>query len=61
MPQTSGFWKATVRPLTLVSRAAVDGGMLQKSAFSLCTEHREKLNASETREEMASLTNQILE
>ncbi|MCD8160382.1 MAG: hypothetical protein LUE61_04210 [Clostridiales bacterium] len=35
--------------LTLVSRAAVDGGMPQKSAFSLCTEYREKLNASETR------------
>ena len=35
--------------------------MPQKSAFSLCTEYREKLKASETREEMAILTNQILE
>ncbi|MCD8368520.1 MAG: AraC family transcriptional regulator [Clostridiales bacterium] len=47
--------------LTLVSRAAVDGGMPQKSAFSLCTEYREKLNASETCGEMALITNQMLE
>ncbi len=47
--------------LTLVSRAAVDGGMPQKSAFSLCTEYREKLNASETQGEMAIIANQMLE
>ncbi|MCC8064227.1 MAG: AraC family transcriptional regulator [Clostridiales bacterium] len=47
--------------LTLVSRAAVDGGMPQKSAFALCTEYREKLNASETYGEMVIFTNQMLE
>ncbi|MCD7858269.1 MAG: AraC family transcriptional regulator [Clostridiales bacterium] len=47
--------------LTLVSRAAVDGGMPQKSAFSLCTEYREKLNLCETFGEIVVLTNQMLE
>ncbi len=47
--------------LTLVSRAAVDGGMPQKSAFSLCTEYREKLNACETHGEMSMVSHEMLE
>ncbi|HAL74444.1 MAG TPA: hypothetical protein DCM45_05030 [Clostridiales bacterium] len=46
--------------LTLVSRAAAEGGMPRKSAFSLCTEFRSKLNQCSSTNEITALSQEML-
>ncbi len=46
--------------LTLVSRAAVDGGLPKKTSFPLCTKYRQILETCTSAEEMQVLSNEIL-
>ncbi len=46
--------------LTLVSRAAVDGGLPKKTSFPLCTKYRQILEACTSAEEMQVLSGEIL-
>lgn len=46
--------------LTLVSRAAVEGGMIQKTAFSLCTEYRQKIDNCRSVSELTLLGNEFV-
>lgn len=46
--------------LTLVSRAAVEGGMIQKTSFSLCTEYRQKVDNARSISELAMLGNEFV-
>ena len=46
--------------LTLVSRAAVEGGLPQRTSFSLCTEYRKKLNQCGSAAELAMLSNEMI-
>ncbi len=48
------------RLLTLVSRAAVDGGLPKKTSFPLCTRYRQILDGCTSAEEMQVLSNEIL-
>lgn len=51
----------TIVLLTLVSRAAVDGGLPQKVSFSLCTEYRKKTNAARTSDQLVILNQMLVE
>lgn len=46
--------------LTLVSRAAVEGGMLRKTAFSLATDYRKKIQDMRLPAEIADLSREML-
>ena len=46
--------------LTLVSRAAVEGGLPQKTSFSLCTQYRRQLNRCASAAELAILSNELV-
>lgn len=47
--------------LTLVSRAAVEGGLPQRTSFSLCTQYRKQLNACTSAAELAILSNEMIQ
>jgi len=46
--------------LTLISRAAVEGGLPQKTSFSLCTEYRKQIDRCQSFGEVAMLSNDLL-
>ena len=46
--------------LTLVSRAAVDGGLPQRTAFSLCSDYRCRLETSRTAKELTQIGNEMV-
>lgn len=46
--------------LTLVSRAAVDGGLPQRTAFSLCSDYRSRLEKSRTAKELTQIGNEMV-
>lgn len=46
--------------LTLISRAAVDGGLPQRTSFSLCSEYREKLEKCSTAAQLESVSNELI-
>jgi len=46
--------------LTLISRAAVEGGLPQKTSFSLCTEYRKQIDRCQSFCEVAMLSNDLL-
>ena len=46
--------------LTLVSRAAVEGGLPQRTSFSLCTQYRKQLNQCASAAELAILSNELI-
>ena len=46
--------------LTLVSRAAVEGGLPQRTSFSLCTQYRKQLNQCASAAELAILSNEMI-
>ncbi len=46
--------------LTLVSRAAVEGGLPKKTSFPLCTKYRQIVEACASAEEMQILSNEII-
>lgn len=47
--------------LTLVSRAAVDGGLPQRTAFSLCSEYRNRLEQCTTPGELEIVSNEMVQ
>lgn len=46
--------------LTLISRAAVDGGLPQRTSFSLCSEYRDKLEKCTTASQLEAVSNEIV-
>lgn len=46
--------------LTLISRAAVDGGLPQRTSFSLCTEYRNRLERCKSAGEIAMVSNEMV-
>ena len=46
--------------LTLVSRAAADGGLPQRTAFSLCTEYRTRIERSGSVAELEKVSNELI-
>lgn len=46
--------------LTLISRAAVDGGLPQRTSFSLCSEYRNRLEQCATAGELAQVSNEMV-
>lgn len=46
--------------LTLISRAAVDGGLPQKTSFALCSEYRNKLEKCSTPSQLASVGDELV-
>lgn len=46
--------------LTLVSRAAVDGGLPQRTSFSLCSEYRDKLERCMTASQLEAVSNEFI-
>ncbi|MBU7591121.1 AraC family transcriptional regulator [Metabacillus halosaccharovorans] len=56
-----GFYKQKIHVLlTLVSRAAAEGGMSRKLAYSLCADYRRMLNKCSSMSEVNALSNEIL-
>ncbi|RKL64893.1 hypothetical protein CR203_23870 [Salipaludibacillus neizhouensis] len=56
-----GFYKQKIHILlTLVSRAAAEGGMSRKLAFSLCADYRRLLNKCSSMSEVNALSDEIL-
>ncbi len=47
--------------LTLVSRAAVEGGLPQRTSFSLCTQYRKQVNQCASAAELAILSNELVQ
>lgn len=46
--------------LTLISRAAVEGGLPQRTSFSLCSTYRKKLNQCASTAEVAMISNEMV-
>ena len=46
--------------LTLISRAAVEGGLPQKTSFSLCSEYRDRLEKCATVAQLEAVSNEIV-
>lgn len=46
--------------LTLISRAAVDGGLPQRTSFALCSEYREKLEKCSTAEKLEAISDEMI-
>ncbi|MFQ6878638.1 MAG: helix-turn-helix transcriptional regulator [Oscillospiraceae bacterium] len=46
--------------LSLISRAAVEGGLPRKTSFAICGQYRRRINASSTTRELQALGNEAL-
>lgn len=46
--------------LSLISRAAVEGGVPRKTAFAICAQYRRRINASSSMRELSALGNEAL-